>query len=181
MSRKTLKADLSTEGIQSIIDQLNDYVNVELKHKADVLVRKLAEIGITVAEYSVYSDFRPYIEFRYDTISLGAGELVGEDVKLIHRIWYTKGGQVSGKADISPLLMSEYGAGPYALQGHRGTFPGQKNAFRSEWYWYDESGTKHSSEEDYTMVSTQPMHRALLEMIRKAEAVAREVFRADGI
>lgn len=181
MSRKILKADLSTEGIQSIIDQLNYYTDVELMHKADVLVRRLAEIGITVAEYSVYSDFRPYIEFRYDSISLGNGELVASDNALIHRVWYTKGGLVSGEADISPLLMSEYGAGPYALQGHRGTFPGQRNAFKSEWFWYDASGTKHSSEEDYTMISTQPMYRALIEMMKRVNAVAKEVFSTDGI
>ena len=180
MSNRVYKGDLSTEGIKDIIAQLKHYGDVDLPHLADVLVRRLAEIGITVAEYTVYSDFRPYIEFRYDSEGLGVGELVGSDNALIHRIWYTKGGDVAGEADISPLLMSEFGAGPYALTGHRGTFPGQHNAFRSEWFWYDEAGTKHSSEEDYTMIATQPMYKALVEMMNKAVAIAKEVFSVNG-
>lgn len=180
MSNRVFKGNLSTEGIQSIIDQLNHYAYVDLPHLADELVRRLAEIGITVAEYTVYSTFRPYIEFKYETKSLGVGELVGSDNALIHRIWYTKGGQVSGEADISPLLMSEYGAGPYALHGHRGTFPEQKHAFQSEWFWYDQGGTKHSSEEDYTIIATQPMYKALVEMMNKVTAIAKEVFKVDG-
>ena len=116
MVNRVFEGDLSTEGINNIIAGLNHYADVDLPHLADVLVRRLAEIGITVAEYSVYSTFRPYIEFRYESESLGVGDLVGSDNALIHRIWYTKGGNVKGEADISPLLMSEYGAGPYAAQ-----------------------------------------------------------------
>lgn len=180
MSNRVFKGDLSTEGIQRIIDQLNHYADVDLPHLADVLVRRLAEVGITVAEYTVYSTFRPYIEFRYDVKGLAEGELVASDNGLIHRIWYTKGGQVAGVADISPLLMSEYGAGPYALNGHRGTFPNQTHAFESVWYWYDESGNKHSSEEDYTMIATQPMYKALVEMMNRVTAIAKEVFTENG-
>ena len=180
MSNRVFQGDLSTEGIQSIIDQLNQYAYVDLPHLADVFVRRLAEVGITVAEYTVYSTFRPYIEFRYDTQGLGVGELVGSDNALIHRVWYTKGGAVQGEADISPLLMSEYGAGPYALNGHRGTFPNQKHAFQNEWYWYDETGEKHSSEEDYTMIATQPLYKALVEMMNRATKIAKEVFSVDG-
>lgn len=180
MSNRVYKGNLSTEGIESIIEQLNYYADVQLPHLADELVRRLAEIGITVAEYTVYPEFRPCIEFRYEPQSLGIGELIGQDATLIHRIWYTKGGMVSGEADISPLLMSEYGAGPYALQGHRGTFPGQKHAMQSEWFWYDASGVKHSSEEDYTIISTQPMYKALYQMFKSVERVAKEVFKANG-
>lgn len=180
MSNRVFKGDLSTEGIQSIIDQLNHYAFVDLPHLADVFVRELAEAGITVAEYTVYSDFRPYIEFKYETKGLCQGELVASDSALIHRIWYTKGGDVAGEADISPLLMSEYGAGPYAMTGHRGTFPGQTHAFQSVWYWYDATGTKHSSEEDYTIISTQPMYKALYQMMERATTIARKVFKVNG-
>lgn len=180
MSNRVFKGDLSTEGIQGIIDQLNHYADVDLPHLVDVFVRRLAELGIEVAGYSVYSTFRPCIDFYYEWKSLGVGELVGQDNTLVHRIWYTKGGAVKGEADISPLLMSEYGAGPYALDGHRGTFPNQTHANQSEWFWYDASGTKHSSEEDYTIVPTQPMYRALREMMNKATKIAKEVFKLDG-
>jgi len=178
MSNRVFQGNLSTEGINEIIEQLKHYSDVDLPHLADELVRRLAEIGITVAEYSVYSTFRPYIEFKYETVGLGEGDLVGSDNALIHRVWVNKTGVHD--ADISPLLMSEYGAGPYADSEHRGTFPNQKHAFESEWYWRDEAGVLHSSEEDYTMISTQPMYRALIEMMNKANAVAKEVFEVNG-
>ena len=181
MSNRVFKGDLSTEGIQSIISQLNDYKNISLPEIADTIVRELAAIGIKVAEYTVYGDWREYIEFRYEPLGEGEGELIGQDISPIHRIWYTKGGQVSGEADISPILMSEYGAGPYAANGHRGTFPDQKHAFQSEWFWYDASGIKHSSEEDYHIISTQPMYRALTEMMAKATQVVKEVFSSYGV
>ena len=76
--------------------------------------------------------------------------------------------------------MSEYGAGFYALNGHRGTFPGQRHAFKSEWFWYDGNGVKHSSEEDYHMIATQPMYRALVDMMLNVEKVAKEVFGRYG-
>ena len=180
MSNRILKSDLSTEGINGIIEQLRQYSDVALPTMADELVRRLAEVGITVAEYSVYATFRPYIEFKYETKGLGDGELVASDNTLIHRVWYTKSGSKGGEADISPLLMSEYGAGPYAMTGHRGTFPGQKHAFQSVWYWYDQNGNKHSSEEDYTMISTQPMYRAMVEMMNRVNAIAKEVFSSYG-
>ena len=180
MSNRVYKGDLSTEGIQSIISQLENYAYIQLPEIADTIVRRLAEIGIKVAEYSVYGDWRQLIEFRYEPLGEGDGELVGQDISVVHRIWYTKGGAVKGEADISPLLMSEYGAGPYALQGHRGTFPDQTHAFQQEWFWYDASGTKHSSEEDYHIIATQPMYRAMVVMMQKAKKVAKEVCSSYG-
>lgn len=183
MSKRVFKGDLSTEGINEIIKQLKAYSD-ELPGKAAEIVRRLAEEGIKVAEYSVYAEFRPHIDFVYkpDVITpYGAmGYLHAHDNSLIHRVWYSKSGQMIGDAFISPLLMSEYGAGPYALEGHRGTFPGQKHAFQSEWYWYDANGERKCSEDDYTMVSTQPMYNALLQMMAKAERIVKEVFSVNG-
>lgn len=176
MSNRVYKSDLSVKGIDNLVSQLKHYADVDLAVISDKIVQRLAEVGMKVAEYSVYSDWRSYIEFRYDRIGIGNGELVGQDNALIHRVWYTKSGLVAGEADISPLLMSEFGAGFYALAGHRGTFPGQHNAFKNVFYWKDETGKTHSSEEDYHMIATQPMYRAMIEMMQKAESVVREVF-----
>ena len=180
MSNRVFKGNLSTDSIQDIINQLNEYVEVDLPMMADTFVRKLAEIGIEVAKYEVHQEFQPYIEFKYIPITVGAGNLTAWDIEPIHRIWYNKKGEVIGEADVSPILMSEFGAGKYAIEGHRGTFPNQKNAFRSVWYWYDESGTKHSSDEDPTIIPTQPLYKAFAEMVDKVDAVAREVFGAYG-
>lgn len=175
---RVLTSDLSTQGLNRLIRQLKDFRD-DLDIIADEIVNKLAERGIRVAEYSVYSDWRDLIEFRYEPMNLGEGELVGESITLIHRVWYTSSKasiQNEKEAYVSPLLMSEYGAGWYALNGHRGTFPGQRHAFESEWFWYDRNGKKHSSEEDYHMIATQPMYKALIDMIQNVQAVAKEVF-----
>ena len=183
MSKRIFKSDLSVDGIQNIINQLHDYADDELYVKAEMMVRQLADMGIRVAEYSVYDVFRPHIDFVYEPLSTTTdyrvdGQLVGRDNSVIHRVWYSRLGAFQGEADVSPILMSEFGAGPYALHGHRGTFPKQRNAFKSEWFWYDVSGKKHSSEEDYTMIATQPMYHALVEMMQKVDMVARMVFGA---
>ena len=178
MSNKVFKSDLSTEGLNELIRQLKTYED-NLDIIADEIVQKLAERGIKVAEYSVYGDWRSLIEFKYEPKNLGEGELVGQDITLIHRVWYTSENasiKNQREAYVSPLWMSEFGAGQYALDGHRGTFPGQRHAFKSEWFWYDGNGNRHSSEEDYHMVATQPMYRALVDMMVNAEKVVKEVF-----
>ena len=183
MSNRVYKSDLSTKGLDFLIKQLESYANVDLPNIADAIVRRLADVGIEVAQSAVYSDWRPLIQFTFKPISLGDGEIIGQDVQLIHRIWYPSkeaNAKDMREAYVSPLLMSEYGAGSYAAAGHRGTFPGQRHAFKSEWFWYDGNGKKHSSEEDYHMISTQPMYKALLEMMTKAEAIIREVFSLYG-
>lgn len=184
MSHRKFKSDLSSEGLTELIRQLKHYADVDLPAMADMIVRRLADEGIKVADYTVYGDWREYVEFVYEPITTGTsgnaeGELVGRDITPVHRVWYSKSGQES-EADVSALWMSEFGAGEYARSGFRGTFPGQKHAFQSVWYWYDASGNKHSSKEDYHMISTQPMYKALVAMIAKANAIVREVFNTYG-
>lgn len=182
MSNRTYTSNLSTEGLNKLIEQLKAYeTNLELI--ADEIVRRLAERGIRVAEYSVYSDWRSLVEFRYEAKGLGDGELIGKDKTLIHRVWYTsKNPSIRNQREayVSPLLMSEYGAGPFALEGHRGTFPAQRHAKESEWSWFDANGKRHSSKEDYHMIATQPMYRALADMIANVEKVVKEVFKEYG-
>lgn len=178
MSNRVFKSNLSTEGLNGLIRQLKRYES-ELDIIAEEIVETLAERGIKVAEYSVFADWRSLIEFKYEPKNLGEGELVGQDLTLIHRIWYTSEHPSiynQREAYVSPLWMSEFGAGWYALEGHRGTFPGQRNAFRSEWKWYDGNGNEHSSEEDYHMIATQPMYKAFVDMMINAEKVVKEVF-----
>ena len=178
---RKLKSNLSTNGIQNLIAELNTYT-LDLTMYCDELVKRLAEEGIRVAIYHVYSEFEPYVEFDYESTGIGEGRLIGKSTKLIHRVWYKKNGNdISGEYDISPILMAEFGAGWYAstnpwdsVGSTRGTLG--KNGNRDEWFWYDESGVKHSSNEDYTMNPTRPMYNAFLEMMEKVYTIAKEVF-----
>ena len=181
MSNRTFKSNLSVDGINNLIDQLQGYED-ELLIKAELMIRELARYGIKAAEFNVYNKFRPFVDFVYKldfmTDTEVEGNLIGQDNSLIQRVWYARKGQLAGVAYISPVMMSEFGAGPYAQEGHRGTFPNQKHAFESKWFWRDSSGKLHSSEEDYTMKATQPLYHAFVEMMQKADQVAREVFGA---
>lgn len=181
MSKRKFKSNLSVDGIQNIVDQLHSYED-EILLKAEQMIKELALCGIKVAEVNVYNTFKPYIDFSYSldfmTDTVVEGNLVAQDNSLIQRVWYSRNGNLSGVAYISPSMMSEFGAGPFAIEGHRGTFPGQKHAMQDKWFWRDESGKLHSSNEDYTMVATQPMYHAFVEMIQKVDEVAKKVFGA---
>ena len=181
MSKRTFKSDLSVNGIENIIGQLVSYED-EILIKAEQMIKELSLYGIKAAKYSVCNAFKPYVDFMYSldfmTDTEVEGNLVGEDNTLLQRVWYNRKGQLTGVAYISPIMMSEFGAGPHALEGHRGTFPSQKHAFDEKWFWRDEAGKLHPSDEDYTMVATQPMYHAFVEMIQRIDTVAKEVFGA---
>lgn len=178
--KKTFKATLSTKSISDLIVELEKYTYFELPYKCDLFIQKLAETGIRVAIANVYSDFAPCVDFTYEPIGECQGELVGKTTKFIHRVWYKKNGDVSGEYDISPIAMAEFGAGlyastnPWGLPSTRGSLG--KNGMKDVWYWYDEGGQKHSSDDDSKIVPQRPMYRAFVEMMDKCQSVAKEVF-----
>lgn len=179
-----LTSDLSVDGLNKLARELNTYASMILPRKTQLFIEKLAERGIKVANYNIYSDFRGNITFTYNltgtTITDVTGELVGMSIP-IHRQWYDKKGNVVGEYDIDPIAMAEFGAGWFAstnpwdnIPSTRGTLG--KNGNKSEWFWLDAQGVKHSSEEDYTINPTRPMYKAYLEMMRVYKEVAQEVF-----
>lgn len=174
MARYKFKSDLSVKGINNLINQLKEYENVTLPSKLDGFVEALAKRGIKVAYQQMYGEFANCVEFVYESTGICEGELVGKNTRLIHRVWYTKNGNVAGQYDISPILMAEFGAGKYAAPGWRGTLG--KNGLKDSWGWYDSGGNLHLSEEDPTIKPSHPMHNAFLEMINVYREVAQEVF-----
>ena len=130
-----IKLKLTEESINKAIQELERY-KASIPKKLDLFVRRLSDEGIMVAE--------TYTQVQLDDMgSLGnlvefnckiehgqnvtIGYFVGKDkVKYISQ-WVVKdpntGREVIKSAEVSPILFYEFGAGQYAIDGHRGTFP----------------------------------------------------------
>ena len=177
MAKYKFKSNLSTNGINNLIKELNNYANVILQAKTDAFIEALANRGIKVAYEQMVGEFNGKVAFSYEYVSKGVGKLVGEDIQKILRVWYYSKpnvGKIKDSYYISPLLMSEFGAGKYAPSEWRGSLG--ENGKKDVWGWYDENGTLHLSSEDPSIIPTHPMYNAFLEMKEVFEEVAKEVF-----
>lgn len=180
MSKKVFKSDMSAKGIDNLIRELQKHKD-DLSNKCKKLVSMLAEEGITVGKQNV-GGFGKYITFSMKTNPIKDGckaiMLASENGKIISS-WKTKDGIKT--ADVSPLLMAEFGSGfgaenPMKIEGvGQGSFPNQTHAFDKEgWYWIDLEGNLNHS---YGIKAKLPMYNASLRMREIITKTAKEVFR----
>lgn len=166
----------SLSDIQKQVDNyLKEYLN-----KLQYFEIWLAEYGILVAEENT-GNFGSKILFSLDTDPQedGCSMLIrAVDSSKIYSVWQTKEGVAT--AEVSPLLMAEFGSGRYAenpknIEGvGRGTFPGQTHAFDKEgWYWLGVDNVWHHSA---GITPKMPMYKASQEMYGIASKIASEVF-----
>lgn len=165
--------------IGDIQKQLDNYLK-EYFNKLEQFENQLANYGISVAQANT-GGFGSKILFSIDTNPQedGCSMLIrAVDSSKIYSVWQTKDGVKT--AEVSPLLMAEFGSGKYAdnpkrIEGvGRGTFLGQKHAFNEEgWYWLDLNNVWHHSS---GIVPKMPMYKASQEMEDNASRIASEVF-----
>ena len=161
------------------INELQKYKK-ELSDKCAEFVNRLLEIGVEAAQDNS-GNYRGFIVFRKHLLTFEDGVdgvLVATDGTKIVREWYRGGKVVS--AEISPLLMAEFGSGWLAkvlddIEGvGQGTFPNQTHAFdRDGWSWTTPDGEYHHSIGE---APTYPMHSAVLTMLFEVDRIGREVF-----
>lgn len=177
---KKISVDLSIKGLNDLKIQLLQYKDIEIPNKCKELVIRLANEGITVGKQNV-GGFGKYITFSMQTNPYKDGckaiMLASENGKIISS-WQTKDGIKT--AEISPLLMAEFGSGwgaenPMKIEGvGQGTFPNQTHAFdREGWYWIDLEGNLNHS---YGITAKMPMYKASQKIIEIAVKTAKEVF-----
>lgn len=156
----------------------------ELVRKCELFVIALGNKGIVVAQENT-GNYGKYITFSVETepIKYGCrGFMIATQTGIIKSEWRTADGTKS--ADVSPLLMAEFGSGLRADnswaakasrgQGGTGTFPGQTHAELVEgWYYMDLAGEWHHS---YGITPSMPMWNAIIEMYHQIAQTAREVF-----
>lgn len=176
---------LSISDMVRIRNEVMKY-RIHLIRKCDLFVKNLADKGIIVAQDSVGDAYGQYITFNREITEHGQygcrGVMYGTNTGIIKSQWMTKDGVK--EADVSPLLMAEFGSGLRAQRSSNayaskfgmgtGTFPGQTHAFDPEGWWYmDLAGEWHHS---YGVYASMPMYHALVEMEDQLINVALEVF-----
>jgi hypothetical protein len=178
-----ITVELSKESIKSAKKQLRAYKR-DLSKKCALFVRRLADLGIQTAKGNVSSLYAPYLIFRKEVNPAECecrGLMIATQTGLIRRQWRSLN-TANGieTADVSPLLMAEFGSGAMASDHAekygmgQGTFPGQKHAFDDDgWSWMDLGGEWHHS---FGEVPTMPVQRAFDEMCASVYTVAKEVF-----
>lgn len=180
MARKTIKADLSVKGLQQLQKELENYKK-ELMDKVERYTVELAKYGIEVAKSNT-GNFGKYIAFELKTEPSKDGckaVIVAFDRAKITSVWKTKEGLKS--AEVSPLLMAEFGSGQFAQNPNnvvgvgQGTFnPSSDNAWKEEgWYWV---GLDDKLYHSYGISPSMPMYEASQALFEIAVRVAREVF-----
>lgn len=175
--------NLSVSSVKKAQAALRKYQN-DLSAKCRRFTQALATKGIIVAQQNT-GEYGKYIMFSAETEKEKYGArtiLIATNVSTIISQWQTRDGM--REAEVSPLLMAEFGAGlranisnnPTARELGMGTgsFPGQTHAEDPEGWWYmDMDGEWHHS---YGTYPSMPMWNAANEIIDQIRDTAREVF-----
>ena len=184
----TISGSLSVGGIESIINQLNEYAK-SLEEKNAEFIRLLLEVGIRVAEERVQngSHHMPdYISFEKEIETDGGctlGYLVGQGDTLLSN-WIDSTG-IEHIDEVFPLAMMEFGSAVFALepqetfggQGGQGTFSVSGNENKASWYVtkIDEAGNEVRTYAT-AIEPTRPMYNAMLEMREQLISCAQQAF-----
>lgn len=177
---KKIYVSLTTKGsIKKAVEELSRY-KVDIHNKVRTLVDRLMDVGIEsgIANSGEYAGMIVFQKMIVDDLSGVEGVLVATDgVKLIKE-WKYQGG--IKQAEVSPLLMAEFGSGWLAkvldnIEGvGQGTFPGQTHAYDVDgWWWTTPDDEQHHSIGE---APTYPVHSALFTMMFEAERIAKEIF-----
>lgn len=179
MSKK-LSFGLSVAEVNKAIQEIKAYQN-DLNHKCELLCQRLCQEGIQIAQSHIGSSgFGKYIHLGSEITPQQAGckaILYMQDTTKIRSEWQTLDGVRS--ADVSPMLMLEFGSGlkaenPAGISGvGTGTFPGGKHGNETGWYYMDLEGNWHYS----TGISPKmPMYYAGKELRENVLKIAKEIF-----
>ncbi len=178
MAKKTLHCDiLSQSSIKQLQKDLQAYQQ-EVIQKTKELAKRLAEIGVKVAEAKIdESPLGKYVTLKTDITEEKAGckaiLIATGEVK-----------QSEGYADFNTLLAIEFGAGIHYNPTPNpnadkfglgvGTFPGQVHAYEDFWFYWDDKQQKWMP--THGVKATMPMYAASVEIITNITKVAKEVF-----
>lgn len=166
--------------IASIAGELHQY-SAELTTKCHAFIKEMETVGYSVAVANT-GNFGKYITIfqKVNPIAHGCeGILVASQTGIIKSSWIVKedGQEVIKTADVSPLLMCEYGSGleasnPMGMVGvGQGTFPNQTHASDPEGWWYMD--LNHNWVHAYGIKPHAPMYKALVQMQATIMSVAK--------
>lgn len=176
MDKKVIRGNMSSKGIQSIIDQLQDYKQ-DLHRKTELLCQRLAEAGLTVAQTAVGESplgktitLRIQMEPRPDgckAMLVAAGQTKSNDYGTVNTLLLVEFGSGIRLNPVDNPKAGEFGMGV-------GTFPGQIHAFDPDgWYYWGEDEKWHHT---YGTKATMPMYNASVAIRQQVAIIAKEVF-----
>lgn len=158
---------LSQGSIRDARERIQEYKGT-LNSKIKQFVEELADYGISVAEQNTGA-WGKHIEFvkEIEDTSIGCKAImIMRDKDKIYPKYDLR--------PVSPSLMAEYGAGKWAVNGMRGTFPEQIHANDPKGWWY--KGNDDKWHHSYGLRPTRPMYTAYGEMVSHINEVAKRVF-----
>lgn len=175
---KVFKSNLSTEGLNNLIKELEDYkkgISVRTARAIEIL----AEKGVTCAEEVALRSggMGRRVVFRATVPQIEGSNVTaimeGIDYKFEVR-WYQADGTTKS-AIVSALLMLEFGSGVYADEAHRGTFPTdtKHGLDLNGWNYKDDEGWHHA----WGYIPKQPMLNAYNKMKEEIRSAFEEAFR----
>lgn len=173
---KKIKMRLCVEDVNRAIKELKEYEG-QLVTKCNVLVGKLADMGLVVAKAKIgEAPLGKYVHLnvKYEHSKTGCKAILFATGDTLN----------TPSGSINTLMMIEFGAGIHFNHEANpkaddfgmgvGTYPGQTHAFQEEgWYYMDDSGNWHHT---YGVKATMPMYNADMEILMNIHKVAREVF-----
>ena len=174
MGKKKFKTDLSTDGIEKLIQDLLNYKNNELQQKVDLLARTLAEKGVKIAKANIT---------KLDAIFTG---------ELLSSVHLEQGNSGGGKAvffvvaDSEHAAFVEFGTGqlgqegpyPYPLpDGVEWNYNTGRTIFEISpgeygWFYYRDGQWYFTQ----GMPSRPFMYETSLELIQEIPKIAKTVF-----
>ena len=142
--KREYQTDLSQEQIERLISNLETYRDQILPSLNREFVSRLADEGIFAAQHRLEGSlYESYIDFTKEFEENGKIRTLvivsGKKVEDVIRHWYTRrSSREPVERPVNPILMAEFGSGQFAdPTSWRGTFPGQTNANRSNWTWFE--------------------------------------------
>lgn len=178
---RVFKASLSLKDLRQLNKDIRYYKNQILPYKLEELLEGLTDAGIRVARMNC-GEFGSYIGFvkmvnRNKYNYKCSAVLIGHNSSQNIVEWVYFGG--IKQAEVSSILMAEYGSGQHAIGGHRGTFPNQTHANEDSW-WYatevDAEGHPTNWHRNFGVKPTMPMYKAWYEMKMDMYLIGRRVF-----
>lgn len=196
MGKTVIRVGLSMKSIKDAQKAIRKYQRYLLK-KCKLFVSKLAEVGIETGTRVASGDqgnapeenkgYGKYVVFSKQidnpTQTGVRGILIASNSNgLLRSQWRTNNNATGiATADVSPILMAEFGAGIKANNPNaskfgmgQGTFPGQTHAFDAEGWWYQT--LDYEWHHSYGVTPTMPVQKAADEMVREIARVVREVW-----
>lgn len=165
---RTIKISLSPSSINQAREQLTQEKDW-IVDKARQLAVELAEYGIRVAEKNTGEYWGKFIEFVMETDETKTGCKAIMIMRDTDKIVPKHDGR-----EVSPSLMAEYGAGKWAVDDWRGTFPEQTHAFDPKGWWYQ--GEDDKWHHTYGVSPRRPMYTAYTQMLANIDEVVKRVF-----